>query len=78
MATGWALTLAVYATTFHHLLGVMRYSFVIGLSCALAAFAAEAAGRGSRGRSVSASLVDIHLTPDRLANQTRLMERGYD
>ena len=41
VAAGWTLIFAVHAMTFHHLLDSMRYGFVIGLSCAMAAYANE-------------------------------------
>ncbi len=57
IAAGWTLTLAVYAMTFHHMLGIMRYGFVIGLSCTLAAFAAETAGRSGAGAAARFSQI---------------------
>ena len=49
IAAGWGVIFTVYATAFHHLLYSPWYGFSIGLSCALMAYAAETAGRGSRG-----------------------------
>ncbi len=41
VAAGWTLVLAVNAMMFHHLLSTLWCGFVIGVSCAMAAYAAE-------------------------------------
>ena len=53
-AAGWTLILAVHAVTFHHLPATIWCGFVIGLTCAMAAYAAETAERAHRHRRASA------------------------
>ena len=52
-AAGWTLTLAVHAVTAHHLPRTIWGGFVVGLICAMAAYAAETAGRSHPHRHAS-------------------------
>lgn len=54
VAVGWTLTFAVYAMVSHHLLNTTWCGFVIGLSCAMVAYADETADR-SRPRPAGRS-----------------------
>ena len=51
VAAGWTLVLAANAVTFHHLLSSLWCGFVIGLICAMAAYAVETAADRTQPRA---------------------------